>query len=191
MPAQSNSHRVGPGQIWERFRRANPKSEALFKRADQAIAGRVTHDTRYLKPFPIYVERAKGSRKWTVDGQELIDYWMGHGSLLLGHCHPVIVQAVREQVERGSHYGACHELEVRWAELVQKLIPSAERVRFNSSGTEATQLALRLARAHTGKPKIIKLEGHFHGWHDYAFIGVRPPYEVPGSAGIPGPHRVA
>lgn len=186
MTAQPNSQQAGGGQIWEMFRRANPKSEAFFKQADQAIAGRVTHDTRHLKPFPIYVERAKGSRKWTVDGQELVDYWMGHGSLLLGHCHPVIVQAVQQQVERGSHYGACHELEVRWAELVQKLIPSAERVRFNSSGTEATQLALRLARAHTGKPKVIKLEGHFHGWHDYAFIGIKPPYDSPVSAGIPG-----
>ena len=186
MTGQPNANRAGRGQISEMFRRANPKSETLFGRADQVIAGRVTHDGRYLKPFPIYVERAKGSRKWTVDGQELVDYWVGHGSLLLGHCHPIIVQAVHEQIDRGSHYGACHELGVRWAELVQNLIPSAERVRFTSSGTEATQLALRLARAHTGKSKIVKLEGHFHGWHDYAFIGVKPPYDVPGSAGIPG-----
>jgi glutamate-1-semialdehyde 2,1-aminomutase len=93
---------------------------------------------------------------------------------------------VNEQIQRGTHYGACHELEVRWAELVQRLVPSAERVRFTSSGTEATHLALRLARAHTGKSKVVKFEGHFHGWHDYFLAGVKPPYDVPMSAGIPG-----
>jgi glutamate-1-semialdehyde 2,1-aminomutase len=168
------------------YRWANPRSEALFSRAGRSIAGRITHDIRHMKPFPVYVERAQGSRKWTADGQELIDYWMGHGALFLGHGHPVIVQAVRQQIERGTHYGACHELEVRWAELVQQLVPSAERVRFTGSGTEATLLALRLARAHAGRAKVIKFEGHFHGWHDYAMTGVKPPYAVPMSSGIPG-----
>jgi glutamate-1-semialdehyde 2,1-aminomutase len=168
------------------YRRANPRSEALFGRAGAVIAGRITHDIRHLKPFPVYVERAQGSRKWSADGQELIDYWMGHGSLVLGHGHPAIHQAVQEQLARGTHYGASHELEIRWAEQVQRLVPSAERVRFTSSGTEATQLALRLARAHTGKPKVVKFEGHFHGWHDYALAGVKPPYDVPSSTGIPG-----
>jgi glutamate-1-semialdehyde 2,1-aminomutase len=186
MTGQRGSGQVGQGRIWELFRRASPRSEALSARAGHAIAGTITHDIRHLKPFPIYVERAQGSRKWTADGQELIDYWMGHGALFLGHGHPVIVKAVRDQLDRGTHYGACHELEVRWAELVQRLVPSAERVRFTNSGTEATQLALRLARAHTGKPKVVKLEGHFHGWHDYALAGVKPPYEVPMSTGIPG-----
>ncbi|OGB93539.1 MAG: hypothetical protein A3H39_00425 [candidate division NC10 bacterium RIFCSPLOWO2_02_FULL_66_22] len=168
------------------YRRANPRSEALFARAGQSIAGRITHDIRHMKPFPVYIERAQGTRKWTADGQELIDYWMGHGALFLGHGHPAILRAVHDQLDRGTHYGACHELEVRWAELVQRLVPSAERVRFTISGTEATQLALRLARAHTGKTKVVKFEGHFHGWHDYALAGVKPPYDVPLSSGIPG-----
>jgi len=185
MTAQPNSNRAGHGQIWEMFRRANPRSVALFGRANQAIAGSVTHDVRHHKPFPVYVERASGTRKWTVDGHELIDYWMGHGSLILGHSHPEILQAAHAQLDLGTHYGACHELEVRWAELVNQLVPSAERVRFTSSGTEATQLALRLVRAYTGKPRIVKFEGHFHGWHDYAFAGVKPPYDVPVSGGIP------
>jgi glutamate-1-semialdehyde 2,1-aminomutase len=107
------------------------------------------------------VDRAKGSHKWDVDGNEYIDYWMGHGSLFLGHCHPAVVKAVQEQVARGTHLGASHELEVRWAELVQKLIPSAQMVRFTMSGTEATHLALRIARAFTGRPKILKFQGHF------------------------------
>jgi glutamate-1-semialdehyde 2,1-aminomutase len=175
----------GNGRIWDLFRRANPRSEELTGAAGRAIAAGITHDIRHLKPFPIYVDRAQGTRKWTVDGQELIDYWMGHGALFLGHGHPVIVKAVGEQLQRGTHYGACHPLEVRWAELVQRLVPSAERVRFTSSGTEATQLAIRLSRAYTGKPNVVKFEGHFHGWHDYAAAGVKPPYDVPMSAGIP------
>ncbi len=185
MTGQGHSGHGGHGRIWELYQRANPRSEALAARAGRSIAGTITHDIRHMKPFPVYVERAQGTRKWTADGQELIDYWMGHGALFLGHGHPVIVKAVRDQVERGTHYGACHELEVPWAELVQRLIPSAERVRFTNSGTEGTQLALRLARAHVGKSKVVKLEGHFHGWHDYALAGVKPPYDVPMSSGIP------
>jgi len=177
--------RIGQGKIWEKFQQANPRSAALSHEAGRVIAGAVTHDIRHLRPFPIYVERAQGTRKWTVDGQELIDYWMGHGALFLGHGHPVIRQAVHEQVDKGTHYGACHALEIRWAEEVHELIPSAERVRFTSSGTEATQLALRLARAFTGRPKVLKFEGHFHGWHDYATPAVKPPYDVPNSAGVP------
>jgi len=185
MTEHQQGFQLGHGRIWDLFRRANPRSEALTGEAGQVIAAGITHDIRHLKPFPIYVERAQGTRKWTSDGQELIDYWMGHGALFLGHGHPAILKAVREQLERGTHYGACHPLEVRWAELVQRLIPSAERVRFTSSGTEATQLALRLSRAFTGKSNVLKFEGHFHGWHDYAAAGVKPPYDVPMSAGIP------
>jgi glutamate-1-semialdehyde 2,1-aminomutase len=185
MAEAQQAFQIGHGRIWDAFRRANPRSEALTGDAGRVIAAGITHDIRHLKPFPIYVERAQGTRKWTADGQELIDYWMGHGALFLGHGHPAILAAVREQMERGTHYGACHALEVRWAELVQRLVPSAERVRFTSSGTEATQLALRLSRAFTGKPNVVKFEGHFHGWHDYAAAGVKPPYDVPMSAGIP------
>lgn len=177
--------RKGGSRIEEAYRRAFPTSSQLFPRAVKAIAGGVTHDARHLLPFPIYVRQAKGSRKQAVDGHELIDYWMGHGALLLGHQHPEVVKAIREQVERGTHYGACHELEVHWAEWVLELVPSAERVRFTMSGTEATQLAIRLARAYTKKAKIMKFEGHFHGWHDYAMTGWKPPYDQPSSSGVP------
>jgi glutamate-1-semialdehyde 2,1-aminomutase len=102
-----------------------------------------------------------------VDGHRLIDYWAGHGALLLGHGHPAVVEAVQRQAARATHPGACHELEVEWGRAVQRLVPSAQRLRFVSSGTEATLMALRLARIHTGKPKVLKLAGHFHGWHDF------------------------
>jgi glutamate-1-semialdehyde 2,1-aminomutase len=171
--------------VEEQFRLAHPRSEALFRQAKAAIAGGLSHDIRHLRPFPIYVDRAGGSRKWDVDGHELIDYWVGHGALFLGHANPTVQQAVGSQLGRGTHYGACHELEVRWAEAVLKLMPRAERVRFVGSGTEATLLAIRLARAATGKDKIVKFEGHFHGWHDYAVAAVRPPFDRPISAGVP------
>ena len=173
-------------RIVQAYRRANPRSEALYARAEKTIPGGITHDIRHLRPFPPYVERAQGSRKWTADGQELVDYWMGHGALFLGHNQPQVMGAVAEQAARGTHYGACHEAEVRWAEWVARLVPSAEKVRFTASGTEATQLAMRLARAFTGREKVLKFEGHFHGWHDYAAAGVRPPYGAPGSSGVPG-----
>ena len=171
--------------IHDEYRAKHPRAATLAERARKAIPGGVTHDIRHVLPFPIYVDRASGSRKWDVDGHEYVDYWMGHGSLFLGHCHPAVVEAVREQVGRGTHLGGSHEPEVRWAELVNRLIPCAELTRFTMSGTEATHLALRVARAYTGRPRIVKLAGHFHGWHDGVVSAVNPPFEVPLSAGVP------
>jgi glutamate-1-semialdehyde 2,1-aminomutase len=160
-------------------------SSALYERAKETFPSGVTHDARFAKPFPIYVNRALASRKWDVDGNEYVDYYGGHGALILGHCHPVVTAAVAEQVQKGSHYGASHELEVRWGELVQQIVPSAEAVKFVSSGTEATMLAIRLARAFTGRERLVKANGHFHGWHDYAAVAMAPPYDIPISMGIP------
>jgi len=163
----------------------NPRSAALHARATKLLPGGVTHDVRLAEPFPLAVARAEGARKWDVDGHELICYVMGHGSLLLGHCHPEVVSAVRAQAGRSFHPGACHELESDWAESVIELVPSAERVRFTSSGTEASLLALRVARAATGRNKIVKLGGHFHGWHDQVAFGSDPPFSQPDTAGLP------
>jgi glutamate-1-semialdehyde 2,1-aminomutase len=174
-----------PSTVLDTYRALHPKSLALYERAREVIPGGVTHDGRHLKPFPIYVERAQGPKKWDVDGHEYVDYWMGHGALFLGHCHPVVVKAIQEQAARGTHLGAGHELEVRWAELIIKLVPSAEMVRFTMSGTEATHLALRIARAYTGRTKVVKFQGHFHGWHDGVVAAVNPPFDVPMSAGVP------
>lgn len=171
--------------LTERWAERRSKSAALYQRAKNVFPSGVTHDGRYMEPFPIYVTHAQGSRKWDVDGNEYVDYWSGHGALLLGHNYPAVCQATAEQVRKGTHYGACHELEVEWGELVQQIVPSAERVKFFSSGTEATLMAMRLARAFTGKEKILKMQGHFHGWHDYATIAMEPPYDEPVSRGIP------
>jgi len=171
--------------VQDDYRARHPKSATLTEQARRAIPGGITHDIRHLMPYPVYIDRAAGPRKWDVDGHEYVDYWMGHGSLFLGHCHPAAVTAVQEQMARGTHLGACHAAEIRWAELVNQLIPCGELTRFTMSGTEATHLAMRVARAYTGRPKILKMAGHFHGWHDGAVVAVSPPYEAPWSAGVP------
>jgi glutamate-1-semialdehyde 2,1-aminomutase len=173
-----------PASLAARYEKEFANSRKLFARAKTVFPNGVTHDLRYLEPFPVYVERAQGGHKWDVDGHELIDYWAGHGAILLGHSHPAIVEAVKRQVERATHPGACHELELEWGQWVQRLVPSAERVRFVSSGTEATLMALRLARIFTGRPKVLKFAGHFHGWHDALIPGADPPFDglVPGVA---------
>lgn len=171
--------------IDERYRDQFSVSAGMAEQAREIFPNGVTHDGRYLPPFPPYVVEARGAYKWTMEGHRLIDYGMGHGALLFGHADPELVQAVQDQVEKGTHYAACHPAEVEWGRLVRQLVPGAERVRFTSSGTEATLMALRLARSFTGKTRILKFTGHFHGWHDYATAGVTPPYEVPCATGIP------
>lgn len=168
------------------FREMFPKSAKLAERGRDIFPSGVTHDGRYLSPFPIYVERAKGSRKTTVEGKELIDYWMGHGAMLLGHSHPALIEAVQNQIAKGTHYGACHEAELVWGEWVKRLVPSAEKVRFTSSGTEATLMALRIARLVSGKSKVLKFAGHFHGWHDQLIPGASPPHDGSGRYATPG-----
>src|SRR5438093_5655000 len=169
----------------ERFAAEFPTSKKLHDQAREVFPDGVTHDLRHLEPFPVYVDRAAGAHKWDVDGHRLIDYWSGHGSLLLGHSHPTVVAAVQQQMAKATHPGACHELEIEWGLCVQRLVPSAETLRFVSSGTEATPLALRPARIFTGKPKVLKFAGHFHGWHDYLIPGADLPAEGQPVPGVP------
>ncbi len=169
----------------ERFAEQRPKSRALYAEARRRIAGGVGHDLRHSPITPIYIERALGARKWDVDGNEFIDYGMGNGALLLGHAHPTVLEAVRDAVGNGLHFGNDHPRMVEWAALIQELVPSAERIRFVNSGTEGSMLALRLARAFTGRTKVLRLEGHFSGWHDYVGRGSAPPFDAPVSLGIP------
>jgi glutamate-1-semialdehyde 2,1-aminomutase len=148
------------------------------------LPGGSTHVARSY-PHPLYVTRAQGSRKWLIDGRELIDYTMGHGALLLGHAHPAVVSAVNAQVARGTHYGAASPLEVEWAELIASMVRSAEEVRFTASGTEASMLALRVARAATGREVIVKLHEHFHGWYDAVSVDLDAHGRPAGSPGVP------
>ena len=157
--------------VLEEYIAKHQGSAQRYAEASRIFPGGVTHDTRYAEPFPLYVTHGEGPRKWDVDGNEYIDYVSGHGALLLGHSHPAIAEAVSRQILRGTHLGASTEEELRWARAIKALVPSIEKLRFHSSGTEATLMAMRLARAYTGKNKVIKLQDHFHGWHDYAMAG--------------------
>ena len=188
------------GQLVSTFKETSilnlTKSREMFAAARDVIAGGVGSADRVLvRPHPIFIDRGSGSRLWDVDGNEYVDYLLGYGPLILGHGHPRIVDAVRDQAPRGTLYGAGHRLEVSVAELLTATIPSMEQVRFGQSGTEAVQSAIRLARAVTGRKLVIKFEGHYHGWADQVAVSYVPsaadagpatePARVPMSEGQP------
>lgn len=142
------------------------------------------------------LERGQGSRVWDIDGNEYIDFMMSFGALIHGHAHPTLVKTVSDAMAEGSHFAAATSAEVEAAERFRHMVPSAEVVRFTNTGSEATMLALRLARAHTGRHKFLKFEGHYHGWYDPYLLNahshppeelgtVENPARIPDSKGIP------
>ncbi|HET7559059.1 MAG TPA: glutamate-1-semialdehyde 2,1-aminomutase [Limnochordia bacterium] len=158
-------------------------SEALYARARRLLPGGVSTNVRLTeKPRPQFLQSAKGSHLIDVDGRELIDYVCGFGPIVLGHTPSAVVEAVSEALAIGQAFGGSHALEVELAEAMNAAVPSLEMVRFSSSGSEAVHAALRLARAFTGRPKIVRFEGHYHGWFDSQVIGYRPPLDRPPSA---------
>ncbi len=168
-----NAEAARESRIHGEYLERTPRSAQRHDEARGLFPSGIVHDSRRTWPYGLYVDRAMGSRKWDIDGNEYVDYYGGHGALLLGHQHPKVVEATMAQLRRGMHFAAGHELQIEWARLIQEMIPSAERVRFTSSGTEATHLAIRLARASSGKGKIVRFVSHFHGWHDHVAFGVK------------------
>jgi glutamate-1-semialdehyde 2,1-aminomutase len=166
------------------YKARTERAARLYREAREVLPGGIVHESRRMWPYGIYGVRAAGSRKWDVDGNEYVDYYGGHGSLLLGHQHPAVVAAIHAQVDKGMHLAAAHELEVEWARLITQMVPSVERVRFTSSGTEATQLAMRLARAQTGRRRVVRFATHFHGWHDQVAGGVHDHFDGTANAGV-------
>ncbi|MGC8794847.1 MAG: aspartate aminotransferase family protein [Bryobacteraceae bacterium] len=164
------------------------QSRRLLERARRSLAGGVSSPFRAKFPVPLYFADASGCRMMDVDGNRYIDYTLAWGPLILGHKHPALVEALRRQAERPHIYGAQHELEILVAEKVQQLVPCAERVAFTSSGSEAVQLALRLARAATGRRLVLKFEGHYHGWMDSVLISHHPRADELGP--LEAPHAV-
>jgi glutamate-1-semialdehyde 2,1-aminomutase len=145
--------------------------------------------------YPLFMERGRGSRIYDVDGNEYIDWMMAFGALPLGHAHPEVVEAIAEAAASGAHFATATPVELEVAEMIQKMVPNAERVRFANTGTEAVMAAIRLARGVTGRPKILTFEGHYHGWHDDllvssnvlppAALGLRTdPVKIPDSSGL-------
>jgi len=164
------------------------RSEELFERAKKVLPSGVNSPVRAFKPYPFFVKGAKGSRLYSVDGDSYIDYCMAYGPLILGHSFESVLDAAREQLEKGTLYGAPTENEVNFAELISKLFPCMEMLRLVNSGTEATMHAIRLARGFTGKNKIIKFEGCYHGAHDYVLVKAgsgATSFGAPDSLGIP------
>jgi glutamate-1-semialdehyde 2,1-aminomutase len=175
------------------------RSREYFGRAQQSLVEGVNSPSRgaaVYSPGPIALERGRGSHVWDVDGNEYIDFMMSFGALIQGHAHPKIVEVVSQTIAKGSHFAAATPAEAEAAERFRRMVPSAEVVRFANTGSEATMLAMRLARAHTGRTRFLKFEGHYHGWYDpYCLNGHSHPFEqlgpaenptkIPDSEGIP------
>jgi glutamate-1-semialdehyde 2,1-aminomutase len=170
------------------YLKKTPKSKDLFEKATKVMPGGICHNIRYYPPYPIYIDRkngAKGSRIYDVDGNEYVDFWMGHYALIFGHAHLPLLKNLKAQLEYGIHWGIVNDLEVELAELVHSIVPCAEMMRFGVSGTEATMYAARLAQAFTKKRILVKVEGGWHGANTALSVALHKPYDKPDSAGLP------
>jgi glutamate-1-semialdehyde 2,1-aminomutase len=154
----------------------------LFEQAKRHLPSGASSNIRVYAhdPFPIIFNRGLGSRVWDVDENEYVDLLSSYGSLILGHSHPAVVSAIYDQVRKGAMLGTTTELEVKVAKKIQSVVPCADLVSFANTGTEATMEAIRIARAFTGRDKILKFEGHYHGHHDYVLFSVESPSVVAG-----------
>lgn len=174
----------------QRYQSKTLGSKKLYERAKRVLPAGVSYFIRYMDPYPFYTVRAKGSRLYDVDGNEYVDFWIGHYALILGHRPGEVIREVKRQLDDGTHYGTAHELEITLAEQICKMIPSAQMVRFANSGTEASMYATRLARTVTGRDGIAKFEGGWHGGYDALHVAVKYPFNVAESNGLtPGALR--
>jgi len=160
------------------------KSRLLFEKASSVLPGGVSYGIRAFSPYPFFVEKANGAKIHDVDGNIYTDYWNGHGALILGHSPKKVIDAVKKQLPLGTHYGLSHELEIELAKRIVEAVPSAEMVKYTTSGTEANLYGSRLARAYTGKMKMLKIEGGWHGGYDSLHKAVSYPFIKSESAGL-------
>src|SRR5262245_21174605 len=173
-------------QELERYRSQNKKSRDMYEKAERVLPLGVSSNFRTYEPYPIYIQRAQGSKMWDVDGREYTDFSMTFGALMVGHAHPTMVEALSRAASEGTLYGMPHDRELRGAELLCERF-HLEQVRFTNSGSESTMHALRVARAYTGRDKVVKFEGAYHGGHDAVLVSVKPPRPKVGSARHPKP----
>lgn len=169
----------------DKSRQKRKCSKQLHRIGLDIFPGGVSHNVRSEPPHPMYIERANGAHIWDADGNKYVDFWNNHNASLLGHSHPDVVKAVRRQAQNGLHYGAPNELMLELGRRVQRTIPSAERLRFCASGTEATMYCIRLARAATDRDHVLKVEGAWHGGNTVLTVGVNPPFDKPTTNGLP------
>ncbi len=164
--------------------RRTRRSKQAYEKAKTLFPAGVSYKIRFIEPYPFCVTNAKGSKLFDIDGNTYTDYWCAHFALILGHRHPKVVEAVREQVEKDFHYGVTHELEAKLAEQIMKMVPSAQLIRFAGSGTEANMYVVRLARTYTGRAGIGKFEGNWHGGYDPLHVAMKPPFDELPSGGL-------
>src|SRR5256886_13829253 len=167
------------------YRRPTPASRAIHERAVAVMPGGTTRTTTYFDPYPLYIERGEGCRVWDADGTERIDMLGNYTAMILAHAHPKVVEAIHRQAARGTGFAAANRVEVELASLLCERVPSLHTVRFCNSGTEATMFAMRLARGFTGRPKIARVEGGYHGTHDYAEVSTHPVVDEAGPPDAP------
>ena len=179
--------------------KSRPLSRQLYSRAQRSLVEGVNSPSRGAAVYsdgPIYLEKGRGSHVWDADGNEYLDFMMSFGALIQGHAHPTIVETVSQAAAEGSHFASATSAEIEAGERVRRMVPSAEVVRFANTGSEATMLALRLARAYTRRTKFLKFEGHYHGWYDPFLLNAHShppdqlgpgdnPARIPDSEGIP------
>jgi glutamate-1-semialdehyde 2,1-aminomutase len=156
----------------------------MFERAKKVEPGGVSYRYRRFDPYPFFVKEARAASIVDVDGNRYTDYWCTHFAMILGHANPSVKEAIKTQAEKGWHFGLAHEREITLSEAITKNVPSAELVRFASSGSEANLFAVRLARTYTRRKTIAKFEGCWHGAYDPLHIAVKPPFDQPASGGI-------
>jgi glutamate-1-semialdehyde 2,1-aminomutase len=161
-----------------------PRSRGIFNKAQTVTPAGVSYSNRFIQPYPFFVKEARGSKLIDVDGNEFTDYWCTHFAMILGHTHPLVLEAIKKQAEDGWHFGVEHELELSLFEKIAKHVPTAEMIRYTSSGSEANSFAIRVARAFTRRDRIAKFEGCWHGAYDPLHIAVRPPFDRIPSGGI-------
>lgn len=167
----------------EVYVRSSIRSKDLFEAAKRVFVGGVNHNIRFFEPYPFFTERASGKFLYDVDGNRYVDYWMGHGSLILGHSPEVVTSKLKEQIYNGTIFGTANEVSLKLGELICDCVPCAEQVRFCNTGAEATMYGVRLARAYSKKRVVIKIEGGWHGYNSDLVKDVAPPYGVE-SAGV-------
>src|SRR5258708_3746334 len=171
----------------EQYQSRTRRSKAIWEKARKVMPMGTASNSRMYEPYPIYIDHAQGSRVWDVDGNEYIDHNLSFGAIVVGHCNPTVMSAVTKQLTIGTMYGMSHRQECELAEEICRRFPFLDRVRFSNSGTESTLHALRLAKAFTGKPKIVKMEGAYHGLHDAVMVSVKPGEETWGASCVPTP----
>jgi glutamate-1-semialdehyde 2,1-aminomutase len=182
-------------RVIEEYKAKTRRSRQLFEEALRVMPGGNSRTTIFFDPYPFYIARGEGARIWDADGVERLDFNGNYTSLVLGHANPNVVKAIQDAAAHGMSFPGPSEHEIRLAEILTRRIPSMETIRFANSGTEATMNAVRAARAYTGRPKIAKFEGAYHGTHDWVLVSIAPdlkdagarrrPRPVPASAGVP------